>query len=146
MLLAAAHPCMDDAQKLCPGVKPGGGRISACLKEHKDQLSAECNARIAQFKEDAEVCKADVEKLCPGTKPGQERHQCMQSHKDEVSPECKEFFARIMQGRERREAMHACHGDAQKLCKDVKPGEGRIADCLKSHQSELSPACASSLQ
>ena len=34
--------CADDAQKLCAGVQPGGGRIVACLKEHKDSLSDRC--------------------------------------------------------------------------------------------------------
>jgi hypothetical protein len=31
--------------------------------------------------------------------------------------------------------------DKERLCKDVKPGEGRIAACLKQHESELSPEC-----
>ncbi len=34
--------CADDAQKLCAGVQPGGGRVVACLKEHKDALSDRC--------------------------------------------------------------------------------------------------------
>jgi hypothetical protein len=34
--------CAEDAQKLCAGVQPGGGRIVACLKEHKDSLSERC--------------------------------------------------------------------------------------------------------
>jgi hypothetical protein len=34
--------CADDARKLCAGVQPGGGRIVACLKEHKDGLSDGC--------------------------------------------------------------------------------------------------------
>ena len=34
--------CAADAQKLCAGVQPGGGRIVACLKEHKDALSDRC--------------------------------------------------------------------------------------------------------
>ena len=34
--------CAEDAQKLCAGVQPGGGRIIACLKEHKDSLSDQC--------------------------------------------------------------------------------------------------------
>jgi hypothetical protein len=35
----------------------------------------------------------------------------------------------------------ACKADAQKLCPGVKPGEGRIAACLKEHRAEVSPAC-----
>jgi Cysteine rich repeat len=34
--------CTEDAQKLCAGVQPGGGRIVACLREHKDSLSDRC--------------------------------------------------------------------------------------------------------
>jgi len=34
--------CAQDAQTLCAGVQPGGGRILACLKEHKDALSDKC--------------------------------------------------------------------------------------------------------
>ncbi|MDP9012636.1 MAG: cysteine rich repeat-containing protein [Pseudomonadota bacterium] len=41
-LAAIRAACADDAQKLCAGVQPGGGRIVACLKEHKDSLSDRC--------------------------------------------------------------------------------------------------------
>jgi hypothetical protein len=41
-LAAIRAACADDAQKLCAGVQPGGGRIVACLKEHKEQLSNGC--------------------------------------------------------------------------------------------------------
>jgi hypothetical protein len=34
--------CADDAKKFCANVQPGGGRIVACLKEHKDSLSEGC--------------------------------------------------------------------------------------------------------
>jgi len=40
----------------------------------------------------------------------------------------------------------ACHDDVKKLCAGVKPGEGRIAQCLKQHAQELSPGCAEQLQ
>ena len=146
LLLAQAHPCVADAQKLCPDVKPGGGRIAACLKEHKDQVSAQCKARIAQFREEAESCKADVEKLCPNTKPGPERRACMQQHKDQVSPECKQFYEQVMQRRgDMREAMQSCRGDVAKFCKDATPGGGRIMECLQQHKSELSPDCSAKL-
>jgi Cysteine rich repeat len=142
LLLAQAHPCMQDAEKLCQGITPGGGRIGACLKSHKDQLSEACKSQIAGFREEAQACEDDIKRLCPGTKPGPERHDCMMQHKDEVSPACKEFAGKMMEG---REEMRACRADARKLCKDVKPGEGRIAECLRSHQSELSKGCAASI-
>jgi hypothetical protein len=34
--------CAEDAQKLCGTVQPGGGRVVACLKDHKDSLSDRC--------------------------------------------------------------------------------------------------------
>ena len=35
----------------------------------------------------------------------------------------------------------ACRADIEKFCKDVKPGHGQIAQCMKQHETELSPAC-----
>ncbi len=35
----------------------------------------------------------------------------------------------------------ACKADAEKLCKDVQPGEGRMARCLKQHEANVSPGC-----
>jgi uncharacterized coiled-coil DUF342 family protein len=142
-LLIAAHPCLQDARKLCAGVKPGQGRIGACLKQHEADLSAECKEKRAEFREEAESCQADLAKLCPNAKAGKERAACMREHRNEISPECKEFFNRI---RENREGMRSCRTDAQKLCKDVKPGEGRILECLKEHQADLSPQCAEEMK
>ncbi|WP_296516749.1 cysteine rich repeat-containing protein [Rhodopseudomonas sp.] len=34
-----------------------------------------------------------------------------------------------------------CAGDIKKLCAGIAPGDGRIKACIKSHLSELSPAC-----
>jgi hypothetical protein len=41
-LAAIRAACAEDAQRLCAGVQPGGGRIVACLKQHKDALSDGC--------------------------------------------------------------------------------------------------------
>ena len=45
--------CEGDAQKLCPAVQPGGGRIIACLKQHKEEVSDGCKQAIAKAKQPA---------------------------------------------------------------------------------------------
>jgi len=42
----ARAACDTDIQKLCPSVQPGGGRILACLKQHKDQVSDGCKQAV----------------------------------------------------------------------------------------------------
>jgi hypothetical protein len=39
-----------------------------------------------------------------------------------------------------------CAEDVAKLCKDVEPGGGRIAQCIKNHTNELSPECKKGIE
>jgi hypothetical protein len=38
-------------------------------------------------------------------------------------------------------ANNPCSTDIQKYCKDVTPGQGRLASCMKDHAAELSSGC-----
>jgi len=40
----AHQACKGDVKKFCKDVKPGGGAIMKCLKEHDAEISAECKA------------------------------------------------------------------------------------------------------
>jgi hypothetical protein len=42
--------CEEDIHFLCEGIRPGGGRIAACLKQNASEVSAGCKARIAAAK------------------------------------------------------------------------------------------------
>ncbi len=42
--------CKADVARLCPGVEMGGGRIIACLKEHKMEVSVGCAKAIQAIK------------------------------------------------------------------------------------------------
>ena len=42
--------CKADIARLCPGVQMGGGRIIACLKEHKMEVSVGCAKAIQAIK------------------------------------------------------------------------------------------------
>ncbi len=48
--VASAHdgPCKAAREKFCKDVKPGGGAIMKCLKEHDKDLSPECKAKMAE--------------------------------------------------------------------------------------------------
>ncbi len=40
--------CREDAQRLCPSVKPGRGRIRACLSEHEAALKTSCRDALVR--------------------------------------------------------------------------------------------------
>jgi hypothetical protein len=89
-------------------------------------------------------CAEDAAKYCKDVQPGGGRMaRCMKEHENELSGACKEH---ILQMKQRGKEIHeACQDDAMKLCKDVKPGKGMIARCLKEHREELSPGCKEKL-
>jgi len=85
-------------------------------------------------------CMADAAKLCKDVEKGQGRvAKCLKEHEGELSSACKDNMGKM------KEKMHdkkeACEADAKKLCKDTKPGGGRIMQCLKEHEGELSSEC-----
>lgn len=40
----------------------------------------------------------------------------------------------------------ACNADRTKFCPDVKPGGGRVVDCLAGHKAELADGCRKVLE
>jgi len=45
---ALRDACKADYDRLCSGVRPGGGRILQCLDAHAADLSASCRAALPQ--------------------------------------------------------------------------------------------------
>jgi Cysteine rich repeat len=86
-------PCAEEIAKFCKDIQPCKGLLMDCLKEHENELSSTCKAKV-----------------------------------EEVN---KRF----------EKAQQACAEDIQKFCKDIQPGGGRIAKCLKEHACDLSSAC-----
>jgi hypothetical protein len=81
---AADGPCRDDAQKLCAGVQPGGGRAIACMKQHEAELSPACKAALPVI----EQCAAELRKVCDGGKR-REMRSCLRDNADKLSPACR---------------------------------------------------------
>ncbi|MGZ3578458.1 MAG: cysteine rich repeat-containing protein [Syntrophales bacterium] len=92
-------------------------------------------------KEGKGACKADIEKFCKDIKPGGGRiWVCLKSNGDRLSQECANQMALARE--KSREFRQACKGDVEKFCKGMAAGKGGIVSCLKSHEAELSDACA----
>jgi len=94
--------------------------------------------------EEERPCAEDIAKFCKDVKPGGGRIiTCLKGHEGELSPLCKD---RLWESQKRLdEAKRVCASDIEKFCKDVEPGEGRIARCLEKYTADLSPACAKKL-
>ena len=39
-----------------------------------------------------------------------------------------------------------CKADAKRLCRGVRPGGGRMLQCLKAHENDLTVGCAKELK
>jgi hypothetical protein len=90
------------------------------------------------------ACAGDIEKFCQGVQQGEGRiPKCIAQHKEELSPGCK---ARLEEAvKQLKGVQKACEDDIMVFCEGVKPGGGRIAQCLKANASKLSPQCKTSV-
>jgi hypothetical protein len=140
-----AKPCADDAAKLCKDVS-GQGKIAKCLNEHSNDLSPACKEHIekakAKIQHVTQACKEDAAKLCKSVPGGGKRAgvaKCLNEHINDLSPACRETIEKAK--KKVQHVKEACKEDAAKLCKGTKPGGGKIVQCLKQHEGELSAAC-----
>jgi len=90
-------PCADDMAKYCKDVQPGQGRIMNCMKEHENDLSPGCKAKVAEMgknrREAREECRDDVVRFCDNVQPGGGRiFKCLKEHENELSAQCKARF------------------------------------------------------
>jgi hypothetical protein len=86
------------------------------------------------------ACRVDAQNLCKNVQPGGGRMvACLKAHETDLSLPCKQQLAAGEAKTER--IKRACQPDADKFCKGVQPGAGRIVACLESHESELAPVC-----
>jgi hypothetical protein len=98
-------------------------------------------------KPEGEPCKADYEKFCKDVKPGEGAVlKCMKTHETELSAPCKAKGEWIKaKVRERARDIHeACGAELKQYCSSEK-GPRQKLNCLRSHEANLSPECASSL-
>ena len=96
--------CQVDVGRFCGAVKPGQGRVLACLVRHEDNLSTSCRSQTERFQVAREkvlavraACKADVERLCEEV-PARAGPlvECLQEHETSLSAECRSVDPRVV--------------------------------------------------
>ncbi|MBR0824064.1 hypothetical protein JQ596_00855 [Bradyrhizobium manausense] len=93
-------PCTGDIKTLCAGIRPGEGRIKACIKSHLKDVSEACQDRLLTVAVTGKTCKADVANLCAGIRPGTGGiRACIKSHIAELSEPCRDAMSRAAAGR-----------------------------------------------
>lgn len=90
-------------------------------------------------------CVEDVKKYCSSVKAGDGRiASCLHGRKADLTPACSDAMAAARQKMEK--LAKECKADAEKYCKDVPKGHGRVLSCLKGQESKLSAECGSELK
>src|SRR5262245_61840643 len=86
------------------------------------------------------VCQEDAKKFCSNVRPGGGRiYSCLTGHNAELAPACRDRLAEAKARYD--EFVKACKGDADKYCKSIPPGGGRVLSCLKGRESDLTADC-----
>ena len=97
--------CNAELQRFCADVRPGGGRIMQCLRQHGAELSPTCKDAIASMGRGGgpmaggggrpmmgawyKACGDDVARFCKDVPAGQGRiAQCLFGHTEQLSPAC----------------------------------------------------------
>jgi len=92
-------------------------------------------------------CSAEIQTFCSKVTRGQGRMlACFAAHEDKLSARC---LNALYDFSDRLEAMsntiafvgRSCSNDIDQFCADVKPGEGRIAQCLDTNYEKATPIC-----
>lgn len=94
--------CNTELTTFCKGVKPGEGRLLACLYAFEDQVSDKCIYALYDAAADLEravtalefaatQCKGDLQKFCADVKLGEGRGlDCLKKSEKDVSQTCKD--------------------------------------------------------
>jgi len=100
----------------------------------------------------SEGCRQELTTFCKDVSPGEGRIlACLYAFQDKLTPRC-EYALYDSIGQLDRSltnlsyAVGECRDDMKTFCADVKPGEGRLLDCLNRNEAKVSKRCNTALQ
>ena len=100
----------------------------------------------------AKGCEKEITTFCKDVTPGEGRIlACLYAHEDKLSGQCEYALYDAAVQLERVVAAltyvaNECRDDLKAYCADVKPGEGRLLDCIEKNREKVSDRCMQAIR
>jgi hypothetical protein len=100
----------------------------------------------------AEGCKAELGTYCKDVKAGDGRLlACLYAHSDKISARCEYAVYDAASQLERAltslsYVANECRDDLKANCANIKPGEGRLLNCIERNDAKVSGRCKQALK
>jgi hypothetical protein len=97
-------------------------------------------------------CQQELTTFCKNVTPGEGRIlACLYAFQDQLSPKCEYALYDSVSQLDRTltnlsYVIGECRDDLKKNCAEVKPGEGRLLDCLSKNEAKVSNRCTAALK
>jgi len=92
-------------------------------------------------------CESEIEQVCPDGMQGAGTFRCLERRMKDLPPPCqamvRERFVKWKEDRSR--TLAACRDDVRRLCATMRPGDGRVMQCLQDHAQDVSDRCYQTL-
>ncbi len=97
-------------------------------------------------------CQKELETYCKDVTPGEGRLlACLYTHEDKLSNRCE--YALYDSAVQLQRAVAAlthlaneCRADLKAYCSDIKPGEGRLMQCIDKNKEKISNSCKQAIK
>jgi hypothetical protein len=100
----------------------------------------------------AKGCDKEIKTYCKEVAPGGGRVvACLYAYEDKLSAQCEYALYDAAAQLERAinalaYAANECRDDLAKFCSDIKPGEGRLIQCIDKNETKVSARCKQALK
>jgi hypothetical protein len=100
----------------------------------------------------ADGCSKEIGTYCKGVTPGEGRVlACLFAYGDKLSSRCEYALYDAAAQLERAIAAltflaNECKSDLKSYCSDIKPGEGRLIDCIDKNMEKVSSRCKQAIK
>jgi hypothetical protein len=97
-------------------------------------------------------CDKEIKTYCKDVTPGEGRGlACLYAHEDKLSAQCEYALYDAAAQLERAVnamtyAVNECREDLTKFCADLKPGQGRLLQCLEKNDAKVTKRCKQALK